>query len=465
MGNCTSKEFFEEGLTMKTIRACISIIAVLATVSVLSACGGGGGGGGNSNLPPITYSIMGIVSGAPQGTTVTLSGTANATTTTNAIGYYQFTGLSNGSYTVTPSMTGYLFNPASKPVTISSANAGNIDFAVTNAYNITGTISGAPQGVTVTLSGAGTATTTTNSIGYYEFTGLLNGSYTVTPTMPGYTLSPASQSVSISSSNAGNTNFAVVFGIAGNAGVSGVTITLVHSSGTSTTSVTDASGNYSALGLAAGTYTISAGLAGYSMNPLNQKATVTCDVKTGIDFTATAAANIYSISGTASVGGVALRLSGDNSGIVYTSASGTYAFTGLLPGSYTILVTGGSITTQTCTSPISISNTNLTCDLGLSMRSSVNMPPPACLSLSGTIIGPASSGVTLGIYRSYYPSSPPATTTTDSSGNYLVSIPSSTYVITPSMTGYTFSPPRICGADFSCMSGANVTVTGNFTSQ
>lgn len=371
---------------MKAIRACISIIVVLATVSVLSACGGGGGG--NTNLPPTTYSIMGIVSGAPQGVTVTLSGSSAAMTTTNSIGYYQFTGLANGSYTVTTSMPGYTFSPANRSITINSASAINQYFTVINTY-----------------------------------------------------------------------------GIAGNAGVSGVTITLVNSSGTSTTTTsTDANGNYSALGLAAGIYTISAVKSGFSMNPLNQKATVTCDVKTGVNFAATAATNTYSIEGTASVGRVALTLSGDNSGIVYTSESGLYAFTGLLPGSYTITVSGGSITTQTCASPISITNTNLTCDLGLSMRSSVNMPPPACLSLSGTITGPASSGVTLDIYRSYYPSSR-ATTTTDGSGNYLVSIPSSTYVITPSKNGYTFSPPRICGADFSCISGTNVTVTGNFTSQ
>ncbi len=115
---------------MKALRACISIIAVLATVSVLSACGGGGGGGVTSNLPPITYSIMGIVSGAPQGTTVTLTGATAATTTTNSIGYYQFTGLANGSYTVTPNMSGYTFSPASHPVTINNAYAVNMNFAV-----------------------------------------------------------------------------------------------------------------------------------------------------------------------------------------------------------------------------------------------------------------------------------------------------------------------------------------------
>lgn len=381
---------------MKATKACILIIVALAAVTILFACGGGGGGGGGTgNLPVITYSIMGIVSGAPQGTTVTLSGAANAATTTNSIGYYQFTGLSNGIYTVAPSMTGYTFSSASIPVTISSANAPNKDFMVINTYGIAGSVK-----------------------------------------------------------------------LANSTGVSGVTITLVNSSGTSTTTtITDANGYYSALGLAAGTYTISAARGGYAMNPLNQKSTVMCDVRTGVDFTATAAANTYSIMGTVGVGGKALTLSGSNSGVIYTSASGTYSFSGLLAGSYTITPSSASIATQTCTPPIALSNFDLTCDFVLNLFGAVPMPPPECLGLSGTISGAVSSGVTVTVtyFRTLSPSV--RTTTSDGSGNYLVSIPSSTYVITPSMNGYTFNPPRICGADFSCMSHVPVTVTGNFTSQ
>ncbi|HEX8734454.1 MAG TPA: FG-GAP-like repeat-containing protein [Pyrinomonadaceae bacterium] len=49
------------------------------------------------------------------GVTVTLSGTTNAVTTTDAGGFYQFSGLPpGGSYTVTPSFPNYLFTPASR---------------------------------------------------------------------------------------------------------------------------------------------------------------------------------------------------------------------------------------------------------------------------------------------------------------------------------------------------------------
>jgi len=381
---------------MKTTKASISIIVALAAVTILFACGGGGGGGGGTgNLPVITYSIMGIVSGAPQGTTVTLSGSAASTTTTNSIGYYQFTGLSSsGSYTVTASFPGYTFSPATKSVTISSANATNQDFTVIDTYGIAGTVK------------------------------------------------------------------------SGGVGVSGVTITLVNSAGVATTTTTDANGVYSAVGLAAGTYTVSASKTDYAFNPLNQKATVMCDMKTGVAFIATAALNTYSITGTVTSGvnpvpGATLTLSNANSGIVHSSVSGTYAFTGLINGSYTVTASKtGSVFSLACN--ITIINVDPSpCNFTVTGPGPSYMPPPACVDLSGTISGTISSGVTVTVNYFHTQSSSQTMTTTDGSGNYLVSIPSSTYVITPSTLGYTFSPLRICGTPTPCG-----TITGNnFTSQ
>jgi len=62
------------------------------------------------------------------GVTVTLTGAANATTTTNAQGQYSFAGLSNGSYTVTPSQAPYTFSPVSRNITVNNANVTNMNF-------------------------------------------------------------------------------------------------------------------------------------------------------------------------------------------------------------------------------------------------------------------------------------------------------------------------------------------------
>ncbi|HNX50200.1 MAG TPA: hypothetical protein PKL08_08555 [Thermoanaerobaculaceae bacterium] len=78
----------------------------------------------------------------------------------------------------------------------------------TPTYSISGTVSGAvASGVTMTLSGAGTGTTTTDATGSYTFSGRANGSYTVTPSLAGYTFSPTSIAVTISGANQTGKNF------------------------------------------------------------------------------------------------------------------------------------------------------------------------------------------------------------------------------------------------------------------
>jgi len=67
------------------------------------------------------------------GALVTLSGAATGTMTTDNNGNYSFTGLSDGSYTVTPSLSGATFTPLN--VTINGANStgDNISQATTSA--------------------------------------------------------------------------------------------------------------------------------------------------------------------------------------------------------------------------------------------------------------------------------------------------------------------------------------------
>jgi hypothetical protein len=48
--------------------------------------------------------------------------------TANSSGVYTFTGVTAGSYTVTPSKTGHIFLPGSKPTTVSSANVTGVNF-------------------------------------------------------------------------------------------------------------------------------------------------------------------------------------------------------------------------------------------------------------------------------------------------------------------------------------------------
>ena len=63
------------------------------------------------------------------------------------------------------------------------------------------------SGITMTLSGAASATTTTASDGTYSFADLADGSYTVTPGMDGYTFSPTSIDVTIAGADVTEADF------------------------------------------------------------------------------------------------------------------------------------------------------------------------------------------------------------------------------------------------------------------
>jgi hypothetical protein len=158
------------------------------------------------------FRISGIVrnqAGTPvQGVTVDLTGDATATATTNATGRYTFTQLANGDYTVTPSQAGSAFTPIRRLVTIDGANVTGQNFRVSPVaagFTISGFVKNAAgvglPGVTIDLIGTATGSTTTNANGRYAFTGMADGTYTVTPTLTGSTFTPASRTVIVSGAN------------------------------------------------------------------------------------------------------------------------------------------------------------------------------------------------------------------------------------------------------------------------
>jgi Carboxypeptidase regulatory-like domain len=134
-------------------------------------------------------------------------------TIADGAGNYTFTGLANGTYAVTPSRTGYTFNPSTQTATVSGAKVTGINFTATaqtgQTFGISGTISptAGGSGATVTLSGATSAATVTDSLGNYSFLGLASGTYLVTPANSGFAFSPANQSVNITAANVSGVNF------------------------------------------------------------------------------------------------------------------------------------------------------------------------------------------------------------------------------------------------------------------
>ncbi len=179
---------------------------------VFSTCGGGGGGDGSGDNPiRISGSVtLGGTAGLG-GVTVTLSGSPSIITVTDSSGNYDFSNVTDGSHLITPSLDGYTFSPPSMNVSVAGANVNGIDFDATNiGYAVSGTITydGSPQvGVTVTLSGDASDSVVTDTSGNYQFSGLSNGSYTITPSSSGYFFSPASAPVIVSGFNVTGNDF------------------------------------------------------------------------------------------------------------------------------------------------------------------------------------------------------------------------------------------------------------------
>jgi len=416
--------------TTRLLRLAAITIGIAGAVS-MGACGG------TPDNP--RWSISGTVSGAvSQGVTMSLTDASNATTATDTAGHYSFSGLSNGAYTVTPSLTGFTFNPASRSVTLSGADIVGQDFTATALpHLISGTVSGAvSQGVAVTLGGTSRASATTDTSGHYFFSGLSNGNYTVTPSLTGFTFTPANLPVTVSGADVISQDFTatalphLISGTVSGAVSQGVTLSLTGAS--NATTATDAAGHYSFSGLSNGAYTVTPSLTGFTFTPASRPVTVSGADVIGQDFTATAVPHVISgtVSGAVSQG-VAVTLGGTSRASATTDVSGHYSFSGLANGSYTLTPSLTGFTFNPADRSVTLSGADV---VGQDFTATVVQP--GSHTIWGAVFGAVMKGVTVTLGGASS-----ATRTTDSSGLYSFSgLANGSYTLTPSLTGFTFDP-------------------------
>jgi hypothetical protein len=395
-----------------------------------------------------TYSISGTISGAGGvGATVQLSGPASATTTANGSGAFTFTGLSSGTYTVAPSKTGYSFSPVNQAVTINGANA-TASFTSAATYVVSGTISGAGgNGALVTLKGATTVTTTASSTGAYSFSGVVAGSYTLTPTKLGYVFTPTNRAITVSNANL-TENFSstaatyTISGTISGSGASGVTVRL--SGNASATTTTNGSGAYSFAGHVNGSYTVTPSKTGVIFTPANQAVTIN-NANAVANFTAAATYTISGVISGPAASGTTVTLSGASNQTVTTNFFGSYSFAAVPAGNYTVTPAHAGYSFTPANRSVTVSNGNLTENFSSAALT---------YTISGTISGPGGNGATVRLTGTSS-----ATTTANSSGVYsFTGRTNGSYTVTPSKTGYTFSP----ASQNLTVNGANS--TANFSS-
>jgi len=387
-----------------------------------------------------------------------VNGSAVATTTTDATGYYSFTGLVSGTYSVGFTVpTGYGLSPLdangnlsdtldsdADPVTFRTAPTqlvwGENDPTWDAGIYFTAALGdrvwfdlngdgqqdgGEPGVVSVTVqllqNGVVVSTTTTDASGFYEFTGLTPGvPYSVTFVAPaGYAVSPQNQGGEATDSDAspitGSTADIVLgFGERRNdidaglylpaglgdlvwfddnasgiqdsneiTGVTGVTVTLYQNGQVISTTTTNSSGNYSFTGLVPGVYTVSFDLpAGYGISPQDALSNGADGTDSDVNPVTLATAPITLVAGAydptwdagiyplASLGdyvwidrdgdgaqdageaplpGVVVALLAPDGSVILTTtdANGAYLFAGLEPGAYAVQFTASQGYTYT----------------------------------------------------------------------------------------------------------------------
>jgi hypothetical protein len=328
--------------------------------------------------------------------------------------------------------------------------------------SITGTINPATAGTgtTVTLSQSGTtvATTSANSSGSYSFSNVANGNYTVTPTNSGFTFSPANQSVTVNGANATVPVFnasAVTYSVSGTinpatAGT-GTTVTLSQSGTTVATTSANSSGSYSFSNVANGNYTVTPTNSGFTFSPTSQSVTVSSGNASVPVFDATAVPT-FTVSGTISPATagtgttVTLSQSGTTVATAAADSSGSYSFSNVANGTYTVTPANTGYTFSPTNQSVTVNGTNVSVPV-------FNATAASTWSVSGTITPAA--GASQAIVTLSQNGTTVATATVDSSGNYSFSnLANGVYTATPSKSNCVFGPP----SQTFTVNGANVVV-------
>jgi hypothetical protein len=277
------------------------------------------------------------------------------------------------------------------------------------------------SGVTISYTDGTLKTATTDSYGNYFLFVPLGWSGTVTPVKAGYSFSPSSRDYVDVQADQVNQDYNK-YSISGNAGVAGASIS--YTGGITTT---DSSGNYSFTVLRGWTGTITAAKTGYTFSPVSINIT-TPVVANLSNQNFTPIVNNYTISGTLDTVGATVSFNGTTSGSASISGS-SYSFT--VPYGWTGTITPSKTGVNFTPASLTISPPGVTTELP--NQNFISAPITYTVSgvLSTTDATVSFSGTTSG-------------SATVSGSSYSFTVPYGWVgAITPSKTGYTFTPSSI----------------------
>ncbi|PYS69866.1 MAG: hypothetical protein DMF69_15510, partial [Acidobacteria bacterium] len=211
---------------------------------------------------------------------ISVTGTREFFSYTDNSGYYSIPNVTQGTYSVIATSSGFVSAPSSQTLTNVSTDQV-VNFTGNRVHEISGRISQGGtdlRNIQVNLTGSTTLSTITSDSGNFSFPNLQpGGNFTVTPVRPGFTFTPTNQTFSNLNSDqfaSFTTTSAIFFTVSGqvrdalNNPVANALIICAASNVSTTT--TNASGNYVCSGLQPGVVTVTAIKAGLAFTPFRQ---------------------------------------------------------------------------------------------------------------------------------------------------------------------------------------------------
>jgi hypothetical protein len=149
--------------------------------------------------------------------TVDIAGPVMSSTSTNEFGDYSIPNLILGDYILTPSSVCSYFDfyPSERQLSLTGTDLTDLNFVAnrsdTGLYMISGRVvdkdGNGLIGIPILLDGIATATTSTDSLGDYQFSGLMIGPYTVEVETSLLNLSPLRHEINLCAADAGEKDF------------------------------------------------------------------------------------------------------------------------------------------------------------------------------------------------------------------------------------------------------------------
>lgn len=450
-----------------------------ANVTGVNFVASGGTGGGTFVIAGRVVNASGV--GIPD-VKIESTGDVNDGVFTNSTGAYTLTGAAPGTYTITPEKSDATFTPASRNVTVTSANVTGVNFTGSGEGAGTLTISGRVTnrggvgiaGVRIESTGEVEDGILTNANGFYTLTGAEAGNYIVTPDKEGVVFSPSARSVNVSTTNVSDVNFVAQGGGTGEGSLtisgrvvdgSGVGVPNVRIESTGEVEdgiLTNANGFYTLTGAAAGSYTITPDKTDTGFTPAVRVVTIGSANVTDVNFTAIPGkvTGSFTISGrvtnSAGVGvlGVRIESSGAIADGVLTNQEGFYTLPSVPNGSYVITPDKDGVVFSPVARSVTVNGASVG---GVNFSATGGDAGFGIYRITGRITN--SAGQPLPGVRIECTGEVVDGVLTDANGVYAISrVAPGTYIVTPDLDHTKFTPER------ASVTVANANVGGvNFT--